>query len=351
MEEKIIIAGPCSVESPEQLLAAAKGLQATSIDYLRGGIWKPRTRPGSYEGIGAEGIAWMQDVRRALNMPIITEVANAKQVEIALKAEFDALWLGARTTVNPFYVQEIAEALRGTNLPIFIKNPINPDLNLWVGAIERIQKLTNGNISAIHRGFQAFRKYTYRNQPQWSIPVALKRVFPEIKLLCDPSHIAGHSSMVPEIAQHAYDLQFDGLMVEVHPQPAEAMSDAAQQLTPQDFIAMLNQLIIRDNKTDDVLVNEKLHHLRQRIDALDEQLINILAERMRISSNIGELKSDEGIAILQPERWKWILENAIKMGDGLDVSEEFLTALFNIIHNGSINRQIDVMRRSIHDEG
>lgn len=351
MEEKIIIAGPCSVESPEQLLAAAKGLQATSIDYLRGGIWKPRTRPGSYEGIGAEGIAWMQDVRRALNMPIITEVANAKQVEIALKAEFDALWLGARTTVNPFYVQEIAEALRGTNLPIFIKNPINPDLNLWVGAIERIQKLTNGNIAAIHRGFQAFRKYTYRNQPQWSIPVALKRVFPEIKLLCDPSHIAGHSSMVPEIAQHAYDLQFDGLMVEVHPQPAEAMSDAAQQLTPQDFIAMLNQLIIRDNKTDDVLVNEKLHHLRQRIDALDEQLINILAERMRISSNIGELKSDEGIAILQPERWKWILENAIKMGDGLDVSEEFLTALFNIIHNGSINRQIDVMRRSIHDEG
>lgn len=347
MNEKIIIVGPCSVESPEQLLAAARGLQPASISYLRGGIWKPRTRPGSYEGIGAEGVTWMQDVRRELHVPIITEVANTKQVEIAMKAEFDALWLGARTTVNPFYVQEIAEALKGASIPLFIKNPINPDLNLWVGAIERVKKLVQGEVAAIHRGFQSFRKYTYRNQPQWSIPIALKGIFPDIKLLCDPSHIAGHRNVVPEIAQHAYDLQFDGLMVEVHPVPDQAMSDAAQQLTPRDFIDMLDTLIIREDATDDVLVNEKIEQLRSSIDNLDEQLIGILAERMKISMEIGEIKSEEGIAILQPSRWKWILENALRTGQSKNISEEFLTALFNSIHDASINKQIDVMRQKV----
>jgi chorismate mutase len=340
----MLIAGPCSVESFDQVDELANSLSGLKIDYLRGGIWKPRTRPGSYEGVGEIGLEWLQEIKVKYQIRVITEVATAAQVDMVLKAGFDAVWIGARTTVNPFYVQEIADALKGVDIPIFVKNPINPDLSLWIGAIERIKSSILGEVSAIHRGFSSFKKYKFRNQPQWTIPISLKEEFPSLKILCDPSHIAGDRQVVPEIAQHALDLQFDGLMIETHPDPSQAKSDAAQQLTPLALRQLMDSLIIRKKESMSGFTSFKMSELRNKIDELDENLIHLLAERMKFSNEIGDMKSEESISILQPERWKWIIKTARKNGDQLNLSEEFVNALFNVIHEESINRQVIAMK-------
>jgi len=344
MKEKIIIAGPCSLESPEQLDYTARALDLSRIDYMRGGIWKPRTRPGNYEGVGAAGLEWFAQMKREHDVKIITEVATAEQVDLVLKAGVDAVWVGARSTVNPFYVQQIADALRGVDIPVFIKNPINPDLSLWIGAIERVRSSIAGETYAIHRGFSSFRKFKYRNQPQWTIPISLMQHMPELKIICDPSHIAGDQEVVHEVAQQAYDLQFDGLMVEIHPHPPQAKSDADQQLTPEHFMVMLDELVIRQTELTSSLLNSKMTDLREQIDELDLDLVHLLAQRMRLSSTIGDIKAEESISILQPERWKWIINRARREGNKEQLSEEFIVALFNVIHEESINRQIDVMK-------
>lgn len=347
MKKVELIAGPCSVESLEQLHATAQGMADVPVDFFRGGIWKPRTRPGNYEGIGEIGIHWMLDMRETYGFKLITEVANAHQAQMLLHAGFDALWLGARTTVNPFYVQEIAEALRGVSIPIYIKNPINPDLALWLGAIERVEKVVQGPVIAIHRGFSSFHQYKYRNQPQWTIPLELKQLRPDLRLICDPSHIAGDRSVVSEVAQHAMDLQYDGLMIEVHARPEEAKSDAAQQLTPNDLKHLLQNLIIRRPEAD-ALTTAKIESLRGEIDRLDEKLILLLADRMNISSTIGQIKAEEDITILQPERWNDILARALAEGNTLGLSDAFIREIFNVIHQESINRQLDILRQFIH---
>ncbi len=349
MQKKIIIAGPCSVESPEQLELIAQALSPGSVEYLRGGIWKPRTRPGSYEGVGEKGLKWMVDLKTRFGFKLITEVATVAQVEKALSAGIDAVWLGARTTVNPFYVQQIADALKGIDIPVFVKNPINPDLHLWIGALERISKSVNGEVLAIHRGFSSFRKFKYRNQPQWTIPISLMQQFPAMRIICDPSHIAGEREVVHEVAQQAYDLQFDGLMVEIHPNPATAKSDSAQQLTPDAFKSMIDALIIPGLEATSAIASSKIEAMRKRIDDLDEKLIDLLAKRMKLSSSIGEIKSEESISVLQPQRWKWILTRALGLGEKSNVSEEFITALFNVIHEESINRQVEVMKKQNFD--
>ncbi len=345
MHDMIIIAGPCSVESQDQLESIAEGIQELPVNYFRGGIWKPRTRPGTYEGVGAQGLTWLANIREKYNLRIITEVATTAQVEQTLNAGFDAVWLGARTTVNPFYVQEIANALKGIEIPVFVKNPINPDLSLWIGAIERIQGAIKGEVAAIHRGFSLYRKYKYRNHPHWTIPIALKEEFPQIRLLCDPSHISGDREMVPEIAQQALDLQFDGLMIETHPDPPNARSDQDQQLTPGELLQLFDRLIIRHKHVGKGLTSKKISDLRFSIDDLDEKLIHLLAQRMELSSKIGDIKAEESLSILQPDRWRWILDRAKNMGYDLHLSEEFITAFFSVIHEESINRQVDVMKR------
>ncbi len=347
MNEKLIIAGPCSVESPEQLIRIARELDPQIVSYFRGGIWKPRTRPGSYEGVGAIGLEWFTRIKQQFGFKLMTEVATTEQVEHTLNAGVDALWIGARTSVNPFYVQQIADALAGVEIPVFVKNPINPDLSLWIGAIERIQKSIRGETAAIHRGFSSFRKYKYRNQPQWTIPISLMQHMPHITLLCDPSHIAGARAVVSEVAQQAFDLQFDGLMVEVHDDPQNALSDSAQQLTPQDFNRMLERLTVPDKEISSQLLNHQMGQLRGEIDDLDEKLIALLAQRMNLSSAIGDIKATENISILQPERWKWIVTRAQALASKGNLSDEFITALFNVIHEESINRQVDVIHRTV----
>ena len=343
MSNKILIAGPCSVETYDQLDRTAAGLSGLSLDYLRGGLWKPRTRPGSYEGIGIKGVQWMADIKAKYGLKVITEVAKPTQVEPVLKAGFDAVWVGARTSVNPFYVQEIADALKGTDIPVFIKNPINPDLKLWIGSMERMRAATKNKVHAIHRGFSTFHQYKYRNTPQWTLAIALRQEMPDISLICDPSHIAGDRSMILEVSQHAYDLQYDGLMIETHHDPDHALSDSAQQITPGALKKVLSQLIVR-NASPGPMVSSKLDHLRDQIDHLDAELIELLGRRMNISSTIGELKAEENISILQPKRWQWIVQRAITLAQDQGISESFVKALFNVIHQESIDRQINVMR-------
>ncbi|NQX97053.1 MAG: bifunctional 3-deoxy-7-phosphoheptulonate synthase/chorismate mutase type II [Flavobacteriales bacterium] len=343
----IIISGPCSVESEEQVLQTAKEIsKLDKVSILRGGIWKPRTRPNSFEGIGAEGLKWLKQAGKEVGLPVATEVANAEHVEACLKNDIDILWIGARTTVNPFSVQEIADALKGVDIPVFVKNPITPDINLWIGALERINAAGITKLAALHRGFSSFDKSSYRNSPMWEIPIELKLMCPELPLFCDPSHIAGDKELIPYVAQKAMDLGMEGLMIESHINPAVAKSDAKQQLTPHELGDLLAQLIIREKHSESEEFINKLEQLRSVIDELDEELINKFSSRMSIIEKIGKYKHENNVTILQLERWEQILKNRSFLADKVGLSDDFIKKMLELVHQESIRVQTKVMNKS-----
>ncbi|WP_370461313.1 chorismate mutase [Odoribacter sp. Z80] len=343
MRKPVIIAGPCSAESEQQIFETAKALKNAGVEVLRAGIWKPRTRPNCFEGVGSEGLSWMQRVQRELGMKISTEVANVKHVYEALKAGMDMLWIGARTTANPFAMQEIADALKGTDIPVLVKNPVNPDVELWIGALERLNMAGLKKMGVIHRGFSTYGKTKYRNVPQWQLPIEIKRRFPEMLMICDPSHISGKREYIQEISQQAMDLGFDGLIVESHICPEIALSDAAQQVTPMALSEILDKLVIRDIDSENVEYKENIDELRARIDVLDNDLLELLASRMRVSDEIGKYKKQNNITILQPGRWDTILGKVFEKGNQKGLDNEFLEKIFKAIHQASIDRQTKIM--------
>ena len=338
-----IIAGPCSAETEEQVMETARALAKQNIDLFRAGIWKPRTRPNSFEGVGTEGLAWMRRVKEETGLKVTTEVANREHVFDALKYGIDVLWLGARTTVNPFSVQEVADAIQGVDIPVLVKNPINPDLKLWIGAIERIYKAGVTRIGVIHRGFSYHGQTQYRNIPRWQIAIELKRQFPDLMMICDNSHICGRRDILGDVAQKAMDLNYDGIMTETHPNPDEAWSDAKQQITPAQFKTLVDNLVFRDPTTSDQKFLQTLDHLRHDIDEIDEDILNLLGNRMKIAEQIGLYKKRNNIAILQSDRWNEILETATAKGKLRGLSEEFIAVMLKAIHQESINHQAKVM--------
>lgn len=344
LNHPLVIAGPCSAETEDQVLTIAHQLKDTDATVLRAGIWKPRTRPGNFEGVGALGLKWMQRAKDETGLLLTTEVANATHVDLALKHDIDILWVGARTTVSPFIVQEIAEALRGTDKPVLIKNPVNPDLSLWLGAVERFYKADINNLGVIHRGFSTYEKTRYRNNPEWQIPIDLQNRFPNLPLILDPSHIAGRRDIIFDLCQTALDLNYDGLMVETHFDPDNAWSDAAQQIKPEVLDKITVELKIREEESDEVEFRNKLATARTQIDVIDHQLIEILGKRMRISDAIGALKRDNNVAILQTKRWNEILGKMILQGEEQSLSEEFILRVFKAIHQESINHQEEVYK-------
>ena len=339
----IIIAGPCSAESEQQVFETAKGLKAAGVEVLRAGIWKPRTRPNCFEGVGSEGLVWMKRVQRELGMKISTEVANVKHVYEALKAGVDMLWIGARTSANPFAMQEIADALKGTDIPVLVKNPVNPDVELWIGALERLNMAGLKKIGVIHRGFSAYVKSKYRNVPQWQLPIEIKRRFPDMLMICDPSHISGKREYIQEVSQQAMDLGFDGLIIESHICPEIALSDAAQQVTPTSLREILGKLIIRDIDSENIEYKENIDELRAQIDDIDNDILELLTRRMKVSDEIGKYKKQNNITILQPGRWDKILEKVFVKGAEMGLDNEFLEKVFKAIHQASIDRQTKVM--------
>ncbi|MDR1340815.1 MAG: chorismate mutase [Prevotellaceae bacterium] len=342
-EWPLLIAGPCSAESEEQLMDTAQKLIATKrISAFRAGIWKPRTRPNSFEGIGVKGLPWMQEVKRKTGLRIATEVANAEHVELALKYGVDILWIGARTSANPFSVQEIADSLKGVDVAVLIKNPVNPDTELWIGALERINKAGIRKLAAIHRGFSSHEKSVFRNAPMWNIPIELKSACPELPIICDPSHICGNTELIPFISQKALDMNVDGLMIESHNNPPCAWSDAKQQLLPEQYGELIHGLLLRSvsMKGEDQTV---LSELRSSIDRLDDEIIQKLSLRMKISGKIGEYKKENSVTILQMDRWKNIVDNRINMGKAMGLSENFLKEYLDLVHQESINVQSNVM--------
>lgn len=340
----LIIAGPCSAETEEQVIQTATGIAKTGkVDVLRAGIWKPRTRPGSFEGIGTKGLPWLQQARKLSGLPVAIEVATAKQVEDALHFDMDVLWIGARTTVNPFSVQEVADALRGADVPVLIKNPINPDLELWLGALERVAKAGIKQIGLIHRGFSSYGNTEYRNAPMWHLAIEMKRRFPDTILINDPSHICGRRDILQDVAQKAINLDFDGLIIETHIDPDNAWSDAKQQVTPERLSEMLDGIVWRKEDVNSEEYHAALEKLRQQINHLDDELMQIIGQRMKIAEKIGQYKKDNNITILQTNRWNEILERAYKKGEKLGLSNEFITKYFDAVHMESINRQNKIM--------
>lgn len=341
----LIISGPCSAETEEQVLETARRLALTGrVDMLRAGIWKPRTKPGLFEGVGTPGLQWMAEAKKQTGLPFTVEVATAAHVEEALKFGTDVLWIGARTTVNPFSVQEVADALRGVDIPVLVKNPINPDLELWSGALERMQKAGLDKIGMIHRGFSSYGNTEYRNAPMWHLPIEMKRRYPEMLLICDPSHICGNRHMLQKVAQKSIDLDFGGLMIESHIDPDAAWSDAKQQITPERLSELLDELVWRQN-ADSYNITE-LTLLRERIDRIDDELLSLLGERMHIADDIGEYKKQNNLTILQAERWNEILDRALAKGKGLSLSKEFLVKYFDAVHLESIDHQNKIMNTS-----
>ncbi len=340
----LIISGPCSAETEEQLVQTAQQLAATGkVDMLRAGIWKPRTKPGLFEGIGAKGLPWLQHAKKLTGLPTAVEVATAKQVEDALTFDVDVLWVGARTTVNPFSVQEVADALRGVDIPVLIKNPINPDLELWTGAVERIARAGIQRIGLIHRGFSSYGNSEYRNAPMWHLAIEMKRRNPNMIIINDPSHICGKRDNLLETAQRAIDLDFDGLMIESHIDPDQAWSDAKQQVTPTRLKEMLDAIIWRKEDVASESYHEALEKLRQQINHLDDELMQILSHRMKVAERIGQYKKDNNITILQTNRWNEILDRVVKQGENLGLSNEFITKYFDAVHMESINHQKKVL--------
>jgi len=347
-EKPVIISGPCSAENEGQLLSTAREIAKTGkVRALRAGIWKPRTRPNSFEGVGEEGLKWLKLAKQETGLPISTEVANANHVELCLKYDVDLLWVGARTSVNPFSVQEIANAIKGVDIPVLVKNPINPDLQLWIGALERINQAGVTKLAAIHRGFSSFKKTPFRNLPMWEIPIELKTMCPDLPVFCDPSHIAGGTDLIPMISQKAIDLDMAGLMIECHIQPMIALSDASQQVTPKHLQEIISDLIVREPTTKNKEFKSKLDEFRGVIDELDDDVIQNLASRMDIAEKIGEYKKDNNVTILQVTRWEEIVRKRISMGKAMGLSEEFLKQMLQLIHKESIRRQTAVMNTEV----
>jgi chorismate mutase len=348
LERPVIISGPCSAESEEQVIETAQRLADKGIDVLRAGIWKPRTRPGSFEGIGRIALPWLKKAGQMIGKPIAVEVATREHVFDCLKAGVDILWVGARTTANPFSVQEIADALEGVDIPVIVKNPVNPDLQLWIGAIERINRAGVTKIGALHRGFSSYDKSKYRNKPMWELPIELKRLYPEIPLFCDPSHICGNRDLLASVSQKAMDLDFDGLMLESHRDPDHAWSDASQQVTPERLGEIVDGLIIRSH--DPEIAANKLDEYRSQIDRVDNYIMEMIAERMDIAKKIGEFKRDNNMVILQSGRWDEIVKDRVAKGQKKELTEEFVRALFDAVHQESIRNQTKIMNvNASHD--
>ena len=342
-DRPFVVAGPCSAESEEQVMSICSQIaQNPSVQLLRAGIWKPRTRPNSFEGLGEIALPWLVQAGKATNLPTTTEVANQKHVEAALKAGIDVLWLGARTTVNPFAVQEIADALRGVNIPVMIKNPVNPDLHLWIGAFERIEQVGLTDLTAIHRGFSVYKHPKYRNVPTWQIPIGLKEERPDLPIICDPSHITGRRSLLLEVSQKAMDLNFDGLMIETHPNPDEAWSDAAQQVTAHGLNEILSQLVLRSSEVSES-VQGMLQELRSKISILDDRIFELMGARMEISEEVGQLKRENNITILQQDHWKQVIASRIENRGEHRLTQQFVRQLMDAIHQESIRHQTKVM--------
>ena len=340
----LIISGPCSAETEEQVMETATRLAATGkVDMLRAGIWKPRTKPGLFEGIGTKGLPWLLQAKKATGLPTTVEVATARHVEDALQFDVDMLWIGARTTVNPFSVQEVADALRGVDIPVLIKNPIHPDLELWTGGLERIQKAGITQVGMIHRGFSNYGNTEYRNAPMWHLPIEMKRRFPDMLMICDPSHICGNRHMLQQVAQKSMDLDFDGVMIESHIDPDNAWSDAKQQITPETLATLLDALVLRTENTDQQEFLNALATLREQINHLDDELITLIGQRMKIADKIGLYKKENSITILQTNRWNEILQKALSKGEAAGLSEEFITKYLDAVHLESINHQNKVM--------
>lgn len=340
----LIISGPCSAETEEQMIETATRLAQTGkVDMLRAGIWKPRTKPGMFEGNGIVGLPWLAKAKKITGIPTTVEVATAKHVEDALKFDVDMLWIGARTTVNPFSVQEIADALRGVDVPVLIKNPIHPDLELWSGAIERLQKVGVKQVGMIHRGFSSYGNTEFRNAPMWHLPIEMKRRYQGMPIICDPSHICGNRSMLQSVAQKSIDLDFDGLMLESHIDPDNAWSDAKQQVTPERLLELLNDLVWRHESTTEQEFITALTTLREQINQVDDELMTLLGQRMKLSDKIGEYKKNNDITILQTNRWNEILERAFQTGGKLGLSKEFITKYFDAVHLESIQHQNKIM--------
>jgi chorismate mutase len=339
-----VIAGPCSAEGEEQIYETVKQIvkQTDKVNLLRAGIWKPRTRPNVFEGVGEIGLPWIKNAGRAVGLPVTVEVANPQHVELALKNEIDVLWIGARTTVSPFNVQAIADALKGVDIPVLIKNPVNPDVELWIGAVERFNSVGINKIAIIHRGFSSYEKTIYRNPPMWEIPIEIRRRYPEIPIIVDPSHMGGTRDMIYMLAQQGMDMGFEGLMIETHINPEKAWSDSKQQVTPERLAEILDSLIIRKPRlTEDGF--KTLYDLRARVDRIDDYIIELLCERMGISEEIGEFKKDQHLAVHQAERWAQIVKRAVEKGKTGGLTEEFILRLFQQIHNESIFHQSKVM--------
>lgn len=335
----IVIAGPCSAETEEQVLTTAKQLSERGIKIFRAGIWKPRTRPGAFEGIGSVGLSWLKRVQSEYGMYTATEVATAKHVSECLKYGVDILWIGARTSANPFAMQEIADALEGSNIPVLIKNPVNPDLDLWIGAIERLYLAGVRKMGVIHRGFSSADKKIYRNIPQWHIPIELRRRYPNLPMYCDPSHIGGKRELISSISQQAMDLNYDGLIIESHCDPDNAWSDKDQQVTPDILDYILNLLVIREGKQ----TTESLTELRKQIDEMDDQLLEVLAKRMRISREIGTYKKEHDMQILQTQRYSEILEDRIQQAVKFGIDGDCMKKILETIHEESVRQQMTVM--------
>ena len=335
----LVVAGPCSAETEDQVLKIAHELKDTDVNYYRAGIWKPRTRPGNFEGVGAIGLKWLQKVKEETGLKTATEVANRAHVDLALEHDVDLLWIGARSTVSPFIVQEIADALEGTDKIVLVKNPVNPDLSLWLGAVERLHSANIEKLGVIHRGFSTYEKTKYRNIPEWQLAIELQTKFPDLPIINDPSHITGKRDMVFDVSQTALDLNFDGLMIETHYDPDNAWSDAAQQVTPKTLVQMMKDLRIRKETNEEAEYQNNLSNLRAQIDILDNQLIDLMGKRMKVSDGIGELKKQKNVAVLQSNRWNAILGSMILEGEQRGLSEEFVLKMFKAIHQESINHQ------------
>lgn len=345
LSHPLVIAGPCSAETEEQVLEIARELKKSDVSIFRAGIWKPRTRPGGFEGVGEIGLNWLQKAKEETGLLMAVEVANAQHVKLALEHNIDVLWIGARTTVNPFAVQEIADALQNTDKIVLLKNPVNPDLSLWLGGLERLYNAGIKKLGVIHRGFSTYEKTKYRNNPEWQIAIELQSKFPDLPLICDPSHITGRRDMIQEVSQQALDLNYDGLIIETHCNPDKAWSDAPQQITPTALKQLCVDLKVRKESDDADEYNQKLAGLRTQIDELDAKLINVLAKRMKIADAIGMLKKERNVAVLQSNRWNEVLGRMILDGEEKGLSEEFVLKLFKAIHQESISHQEKVFKK------
>jgi chorismate mutase len=344
----VIISGPCSAESEEQVLRTAKELSKIDVKIFRAGIWKPRTRPNSFEGVGSLGLEWLRKVKSEFGMYTAVEVANVKHVYEALKFGVDILWIGARTTANPFAVQEIADALKGINIPVLVKNPINPDVELWIGAMERINKAGLKQLAVIHRGFSIHGKNIYRNDPQWQIPIEIRRRIPDLPIITDPSHICGNRDMLYQVSQEAMDLNFDGLIIESHINPANALSDSKQQVTPDELNNILNRLVLREAKMNNKML-VTIDELRKQIDNFDDELIDVFEKRMNIVEQIARYKKENNITILQTNRWNEIIQNRTIEAEKRGLSKDFITKVLQAIHQESINKQTEIMNQPEED--